>query len=47
MVISLCGNPPREFGNSTRFLRLAIPLRTGYRPVKSAARLGVQTSAAE
>ena len=34
--------PPSEFGNSTRF----NPLRIGSRPVKSAARLGVQTGIA-
>jgi hypothetical protein len=46
MVISRAGKPPPELGNNTRRLSLHIPLRMGYRPVSSAARLGVQTEAA-
>jgi len=45
-VISSRGSPPFELPKSTRRLP-AIPLRSGYRPVSSAARLGVHTSAAE
>jgi hypothetical protein len=47
IVASSAGNPPRLFGNSTRRRLLHIPLRGGRRPVSNAARLGVQTSAAE
>jgi hypothetical protein len=42
-VISPDGNPDRENGKST----LVSPVRTGSLPVKSAARLGVQSEAAE
>ena len=39
--------PPPDSGNSTRRTSLHMPERIGSRPVSSAARLGVQTSAAE
>ena len=42
-VTSPAGRPRRESGNRTRWVSLAIPLRTGSRPVSRAARLGVQT----
>ena len=45
--ISYSGRPPPESGKSTLRLSLAMPLRIGSLPVKSAARLGVHTEDAE